>query len=492
MSLVKNVFAIFSAPKRSQTRSRRAPSLQRRLALGVSAALGLILVLLAIALDEVVDHQLHAYMDDSLRKRANAIVTFIQTQPQRIGLLNDLMTEYQRSSHTDFFEVRDAQGDVLLRSDSITHDTPMHPPTWPVTEPLYYDQNLPDGHQGRALAQSFDAVVGGGTRRLTLVVASERAFEDQLETAIDYALGVGVVLALVLTLIVALWAVRRGLAPVLRAGELIAHRDGRLPSTAVLEGVLLPRELQPFAQALEDAFARLHAAIERERSFSSNVAHELRTPLAEIRAATEVAARAPGDTQAAEAAFATSLGAVERMQRAIDTLLLLTRCEAGLTTLALDPLDLPALLDTLLDAHAPLAAQRGVALERAYRPGNGEVTWVRSDVGALERIVSNLLGNAIAYAPEGSRVDVRVQTEEGGAVALSVSNLAPDLTPADLAHLSERFWRKSSGGSTAAHAGLGLALASALARSLGLRMDFALADGWLTVRVAGLAGLAGL
>ncbi|MDR1968359.1 MAG: sensor histidine kinase [Burkholderiaceae bacterium] len=468
---------------------RRTPSLQRRLALGVLAALGLMLVLLTLVLDELVDRELHAYMDDGLHKRAGAIVTFIQTQPERIDLLSGLMTEYQRSSHTDFFQVWDEQGEVLLRSASSAKHTLMRPATWPVTKPVYYNQVLPDGHEGRALAQSFDAIMDGRTVRLTLVVASERAFEDRLETVIDYVLGVGVLLGLVLALIVALWAVRRGLAPVLRVGERMAHRDDSgLPAADALKGVLLPRELQPFAQALDDAFARLHAAIERERRFSSDVAHELRTPLAEIRAAIEVAARAPGDTQATQAAFAASLGAVERMQRAIDTLLLLARYEAGLTTPAPDPLDLPALLDALLDAQAPLAAQRGITLERAYRNGKG--TWVRSDIGALERIVSNLLGNAIAYAPEGSSVDVCVQQcGDGGGVVLSVGNLAPDLTAADLAYLGQRFWRKSSAGGTAAHAGLGLALALALAHSLGLRIDFKLTDGRLSVRVLGLAQL---
>jgi two-component system sensor histidine kinase QseC len=249
----------------------------------------------------------------------------------------------------------------------------------------------------------------------------------------------------------------------------------------IVEDSQLLRESQSFARTPDAVVTRLHMAIERERRFFSDATHELCMPLAEISAAAEVAARMFGDAQAA---FAVTLEVVERMRRATDTLQLLSRCEAGYFAPALDPLDLPALLDTLLDAHALLAARRGIVFERVYDAG----TQVRSDAGTLERIVSNLLRNAIAYAPEGSHVDVRVQAAGEGGFALSVSNLAPDLTQDDLPHLVERFWRKSSS-STAMHPGLGLVLASALAHSLGLHMDFSLTEGRLSARVTGLAGV---
>jgi len=467
----------------------KAPSLQRRLTLGLTVALGVILALMSAGLDYLVDSELHAYMNEKLMRRAHSIAAVVEAQSGDLDmLLYRLMPEYRLPNHTDFFEIWDDAGASFFRSETSGIGQGLtRPPAWPATGPLYYDLRLPDGDQGRALALPLDVSINGRAARFTLVVASERILEDRLETGIDYALIAGVALALVLTLSIARWTVRRGLAPVLRAGERIARSHGDLPPAGALHDPALPRELRPFTQALDAAFARLRAAIERERSFSLNAAHELRTPLAEIRTVTEVAARMSGDTQAVQAAFADTLGAVERMQRAIDTLLLLARYEAGHASPALDPLDLPALLDTLLDAFAPLAAQRGIVFERAYAAGQ----WVRSDMGALERIASNLLNNAIAYAPQGSRVGVGVQAGEGegGSVALVISNLAPDLTAGDLANLGMRFWRKSAGGGTAANAGLGLALVQGLARSMGLQIDFELAQGRLSARVTGLTRL---
>ena len=158
------------------------------------------------------------------------------------------------------------------------------------------------------------------------------------------------------------------------------------------------------------------------------------------------------------------------MQRAIDALLMLARHEAGLARPALDPLDLSALLKSLLDALQVSARERDIHFECVCPPN----LWIRSDVGSLERIVSNLLRNAIDYAPAGSRVDVGIETLSDGDIALHVANPAPNLSAEDLGHVGQRFWRKSPSGGTAAHAGLGLALALALAHSLGLELQFTL------------------
>jgi len=464
--------------------SEKPPSLQKRLTLGLALALGLVLTLMSAVIDYLVDRELHAYMDARLLSHANGIVSIIGTHPEQFDTLHLLMPEYNWPTHTDFFEIRDAAGVSVFRSESSAAGELTPPPVWPDAAPLYYDLRLPDGHLGRALALPLNVNFQGESGRFTLIVARERDFEERLETGIDLALYGGAALALTLILVIARWAVRRSLAPVLRAGARIAPGDGALPSADALRDPALPLELQPFTRALNAAFARLHDAIEREHRFSLNVAHELRTPVAEIRAAVEVAARLPSDAQARQAAFAACLNAAARMQRAIDTLLLLARHEAGQARLAPDPLDLSALLDNLLTALAPLAAPRDIRFERAYGPG----MWLRSDQGALERIVSNLLHNAITYAPAGSAVAVRV---EAGitSLALTVDNLAPDLAPDDLPLMGERFWRKSSGGGTAANTGLGLALTLALARSLRLDIDFTLSAGRLTVRVSGLARL---
>ncbi|MBS0515025.1 MAG: sensor histidine kinase N-terminal domain-containing protein [Proteobacteria bacterium] len=449
----------------------RAPSLQRRLVIELSVALGFILVLLFLVLDRLVDNELYARMDSALLERTHTISAFLDTHPgpAELGELGRLLPEYEVPGHTDFFEVWNADGTSRSRSPSSADRPLARPPQTPAEgTPLYFDMTLPDGHGGRAVATMLESRTAGGDRRM-LVVATEREPHDRLERRIHYTLMGGIALALALAVLIALLAVRRGLTPLLRFGERIATLDDTQPP-ARIAAEPLPRELAPFARALGTAFDKLYATIERERRFSRDVAHELRTPLTEIRTSIETAVRTPGDSEGTRAAFAASIGAVERMQRAIDALLMLARHEAGLAHPAFDPLDLSALLESLLDALGTYARERDIRFECACPPN----LWIRSDVGSLERIVSNLLRNAIEYAPAGSRVDIGVEARNDGAITLHVANPAPNLSAEDLGHVGQRFWRKSPSGGTAAHAGLGLALALALARNLGLELHFTL------------------
>lgn len=464
----------------------RSVSLQRRLALELSLALGLMFVALFLVLDRLVDHVLYARMDASLLERSHTIATFLQAHPEPIGLaeLGHLLPEYEVPGHTDFFEVWGSDGRSRVRSPSSGERALSYPPVQPAGgAPAWFDTVLPDGHKGRAVATVLASRKGGDGNPEVLMVATEREPHDRLERRIHYTLMGGIALALVIAVSIAQLAVRRGLAPLLRFGERIAALDGSRPPGALADGPL-PRELEPFSRALDSAFERLYATIESERRFSRDVAHELRTPLAEIRTSIETAARAPADGEATRAAFATSIDAVERMQRAIDTLLMLARQEAGLAQAAVDPLDVPVLLDGLLRVFADSAAERGLRFVRDF-PSH---LWIRSDVGVLERIVSNLLRNAIDYAPPGSALTVALDVREGTAT-LRIANPAPDLREEDLPRLGQRFWRKSPSGGTATHAGLGLALALALARGLSLELGFALEEGQLAARLTPLPTL---
>ncbi|MBS0583546.1 MAG: sensor histidine kinase N-terminal domain-containing protein [Proteobacteria bacterium] len=464
----------------------RMPSLQRRLAIELSVALGLILVLLFLVLDRLVDNELYARMDAGLLERSRTIAAFLDAhpEPRELDELARLLPEYEMPGHTDFFEVWNADGSSRLRSPSSSGRSLARPPQRPAAgKPTYFDMILPDGHSGRAVATMLESHAADAGRKL-LVVATEREPHDRLERRIHYTLLGGIALALVLAVLIALLAVRRGLTPLLRFGERIAGLDGTQPPAKIADEPL-PRELEPFARALGSAFDKLYATIERERRFSRDVAHELRTPLTEIRTSIETAAREPADQAGTRAAFAASVDAVERMQRAIDALLMLARHEAGLARPALDPLDLSALLGNLLDALQVLARERDIRFACACPPD----LWIRSDVGSLERIVSNLLRNAIEYAPAGSRVDIGVDVADNGDIALHIANPAPNLSAEDLGHVGQRFWRKSPSGGTAAHAGLGLALALALAHSLGLELQFALQRDIFRVKLSPLKAL---
>lgn len=445
-------------------------SLQRRLAASLVICIGGTFAILFPVLDYWIDHEIYRRMDTTLMQRSAAVGRVLQELDAR--KLESLMPEYEPGGHTEFFTVFDSQTHrTLLRSPSSAGAELALGPLEQGT-PRYYDVTLPDGHAGRALATRIS--VAGEKSRL-LVVATERRDWDQTERRIHFTLLGGIVLATFLATGLALLMVRRIVVMLERVGVQLADLRSDRPIARI--GADFPRELRPFAEAFNQGLHHLYAAIFRERRFSRDVAHELRTPLAEIRISAE-SALIDADPARIQRALNATIQASSRMQRSVDTLLLLARLESGQHTLALDPLDLTALLQELL---AGLNVQQ-MAPKSPIHVTLPESAWVQSDQGVIERIVSNLLRNAIEYAPEGDDIQCRLEREASGWM-LTIVNTAPNLQASDLDQFGLRFWRKDSEGGTAHHAGLGLALALALAHAIDLPLAFSLDNGRLSARL---------
>jgi signal transduction histidine kinase len=248
--------------------------------------------------------------------------------------------------------------------------------------------------------------------------------------------------------------VRRGLRPLDQVAAQAMRIDaGSLHSRFRLEG--LPAELHPIAARLNDLLERLSAAFERERRFSADVAHELRTPIAELRALAEVALLSPGSQD--RRPFEDVLAATLQMENLVTALLSLARCESGRQPVTLEPI---ALGEALREAWAPLAARARARKLRVDQAPCDVV--VSADRLLLSSILGNLLANAVEYAPAGGTVGWTLN--EGAAVELVVSNSNDTLEAADLAHVFEPFWRKDAARADGTHGGLGLSLVAAFAR----------------------------
>lgn len=251
-------------------------SLQRRLAASLVICIGGTFAILFPVLDYWIDHEIYRRMDTTLMQRSAAVGRVLQELDAR--KLESLMPEYEHGGHTEFFTVFDSQTHrTLLRSPSSAGAELSLGPVEQGT-PRYYDVTLPDGHAGRALATRVSVT---GERSQLLVVATERRDWDQTERRIHFALLGGIVLATLLATGLALLMVRHIVVMLERVGEQLADLRSDRPIARI--GADFPRELRPFAEAFNQGLHHLYAAIVRERRFSRDVAHELRTPLAEIR-----------------------------------------------------------------------------------------------------------------------------------------------------------------------------------------------------------------
>lgn len=223
-------------------------------------------------------------------------------------------------------------------------------------------------------------------------------------------------------------------------------------------------ELKDLGDTLDQLFGRLEAGFEAQRRFAANASHELRTPLTAERTLLEVALDDPSTTPEGWRSTSQEVLVSNREQeRLIDALLTLASSESGLDRH--EPVDLSAMVARVVLARQTDADRLGLSVQIATRPAilDGEPI-------LIERLVANLVDNALIHNIEGGRIDIATGSEEASAV-LSVANTGPVIPPAEMDRLFEPFQRLDERRTRHASGhGLGLTIVRAIAATHGARV----------------------
>ncbi|HMN83853.1 MAG TPA: ATP-binding protein, partial [Burkholderiaceae bacterium] len=274
-------------------------------------------------------------------------------------------------------------------------------------------------------------------------------------------------LLLVLPLLGALvWVVvGAGLAPVRRVAAELQSRDVQTLQPIAEAG--LPSEIRPLTHSLNDLLERLARALQAQRAFVADAAHELRTPLTALKLQIQLAERARNDDERREA-FAMVRGGLERSIRLVSQLLTLARQEPGAFEQTTAPVDLAALVRTVIADLAVTAGERGATI--TFDPADGVAATVQGHADSLRILVGNLLENALRHNPPPARIEVSLAAADGGGVRLRVRDHGPGIPPQALQRVFDRFYRvvhegdDSPGGDDASQgSGLGLAIVRSIA-----------------------------
>jgi two-component system sensor histidine kinase QseC len=455
-------------------------SIRRRLTLVLLAGFTVIVVLGGFVLARQLGRGVADEYDAALLARARGLAGLVEREHGAIEMdfLAGVMPEYERGEHPDYFQVWLEEGEVFRRSARLEGNLPRVQET--LGKPRFIDLPLPDGHRGRMVQVTFEPRGVGPPRIVTLAVATSRERLDDLLARMRFTiLGVGLFAALLAGLLIRR-ALRAGLQPVDEVATAVERLDAEsLGDRIVLERT--PRELAPVVEQLNALLDRLEASFERERRFAANVAHELRTPISELRALAEVGGKWPGDEASARRYFEDARGIAARMERLVVDLLLLARCQSGVETVRVGRVDLREIVEGAWSELAPGAGGRELRLELPAEP------IAESDPDKLRIILRNLLENAISYSPEGAAIPC-VASRREGRLALVLTNPAERLDPGDLERLTEPFWRKDESRSSTEHAGLGLSLVEVLAALLRLELRLEQdPDGTFRVTLGGFA-----
>jgi two-component system heavy metal sensor histidine kinase CusS len=315
---------------------------------------------------------------------------------------------------------------------------------WEINGHVYRDivAAVPTGMEGMPSA----------TVAIAVNIDHQRVFIAALRDRLWFAIVLGAAATVLLGWI----AARRGLAPVFQLTAVTQRISAtRMDDRLRLDSV--PAELHDLAKAFNDMLARLEDSFRRLSDFSSDLAHEMRTPISNLMTQTEVALSRSRSADEYREVLYSSLEEYERLARMIADMLFLAKTGDGTLLPRNEIVDLAAETKELFDFFGALAEERGVALELL---GQGSI---RGERLMIRRAISNLLSNAIRYTPQGGLVRVRISPQESGAVQLAVENPGAQIPPEHLPRLFDRFYRVDPSRQKASDgAGLGLAITKSI------------------------------
>ncbi len=348
-----------------------------------------------------------------------------------------------------YFSFRNAEGRVLLQSNNVPADAVVlaPPPAGVIEETRTISRR-------RELSRSADfglRVVFG--RDLSPELDQRRRFVWSLATA-----GLGVWL---IGLVGGWWVAGRATRPIQSISQTAARiADGNLDERIPVEKGA--GELRELGGVLNLTFDRLHDALERQRQFTADAAHELRTPITILAAEAQRILKRERSPEEYRAAFGTCAEATERMRRLVEDLLLLARQESSVGG-PRETCDLAELVRDTVQHLAPLAAGKQLQIHTDLAPAlcNGQPS-------SLTTVIANLVGNAIQHHHDrpGGNVHISTGQDERSAI-LTIRDDGPGIAAEDLPHIFDRFFRadKARTATDSQHTGLGLAIVKTIIES---------------------------
>jgi signal transduction histidine kinase len=427
-------------------------SIHRRVLLWAMGSLGVGAGLLVAGSYWALAHEMDEVFEDNLKQVALAIAshqgTYGAARPSRLAeQLPRIYEEYGKFEFVTVVWTRD--GRQLHSSDEA------------VALPFRSRSGLSDVTVAGEKWHMYTIVLDDG-----IVQAAQRASERESlarETASALVLPALALLALIAVLLTL--ALRRGLAPLSHAADDVTARS--VEALHPLPLASHPPELHLLIGAINDLMARLGSALALQRHFLADAAHELRTPITALRLQLQLLERAGSDAQRGLALAELRTG-VERTQHLVEQLLQLSRLAPEAPALKREPVDLSLLVRATVSRFSARAEEKRIDLGAIAQ---GTIA-ISGDPQQLTILLDNLVDNALRHTPEGGRVDVEAQAQDGRA-CLTVTDSGPGVPQAERQRVFDRFYRANAvAENAAAHgSGLGLAIVKAAAERHGASVE---------------------
>jgi signal transduction histidine kinase len=355
---------------------------------------------------------------------------------------------------------------ILLFADASLHPMSGNLPAWPSdvpTEPGNYKAKIELGNHGVQTALVHVATLGD----YKLLVGRDNRLFAPLQTRFWYGLAAAIAVLSIAGLLIGL-ITRRALMSrihsIRQTVSAIVHGDlqHRLPTH------LNDDELNTLSRTINGLLEQIELLVHGVRNVSNSIAHDLRTPLAELRSRLEELALIRPPPEQTYAEIDGAVADVDRVIRIFDALLRLAEIDAGMRRSGFVTLDVADLAANAVEFYAPAAELKNIDL--ALR-SEGPVS-VSGDPILLAQALSNLIDNALKYAPVNGAIEVAVLKRNDGTAQVSVSDNGPGIANSEKSKVVERFYRGDASRGTPG-VGLGLSLVQAVAKLHGSALELA-------------------
>lgn len=407
-------------------------------------------------------HHLDEEDDQHLAEKVYLLRSVIRSEPDTVDRLRAEVQPRQVAGQYAQVRIRvlDQHGQTLLETTDMGGDLPasVFPPPVALRDEIGGSVEFVSlgSRSYRLVAAKAERAPGQGD--VTLQVALDCTYEEQLMAGYRRWLGLVLLLAMAACAAIGYAIAQRGLRPLLA----ITATAERVRSTTLnerLPAAGLPAELHALARTFNAMLDRLEDAFGRLSRFSSDIAHELRTPVNNLRGEAEVALNRPRTADEYRAVLESSLEECHQLTKLIDSLLFLARAEHPETTIERQTVDAGRELAAVRDFYEAAASEAGIALSVAAPAAIA----IDVDRGLFQRAIGNLVSNALTHTPAGGSI-VLSAAKTDNAVEVAVRDTGAGIAPEHLGHVFDRFYRADKARSSGSgHVGLGLALVKSIA-----------------------------
>lgn len=451
-------------------------SIRFRLTVWYAGLLAGLLVLFGVSIYIGLRHYLRSHLTDSLTKEARQIGETLLVNVSASGeeyVADEIKEHLSPEINGVFIRVTRANGSTLYESgpprDGSFDPRRITPAHGDFPQDSTRVENLSEGAELMICAVPFTTREGS---RFVIEAGAPLKQSESVLHGLLLTFAVGLPLVVTVAIAGGYVLMRRALKPVgeiTRTAEQISSRNlsERLPEANTGD------ELEALSVALNRMIARIEHSFRHMNRFTADASHELRTPLTVLRGELEAVAQRKDIPTDARETIESALEESERLSKIVESLLAISRLDAGEALMARERFDLAELVADTVEQMRLLAEDKRIILSCAAE----DAVQVEGDPGRLKQVVVNLADNAIKYTNEGGRVDIRVAAVDGKAL-LEVSDSGISIPSEALPHVFERFYRVDKARSRQmGGAGLGLSIVKSICEAHGGRISVESTEG---------------